>query len=160
MSTLADYIADYIKSCLERSPDGRIEIQRSHLANKFGCAPSQVTYVLATRFDIYTGFLVESKRGGGGFIRVIRLNLPKDKLLQELCRYIGSSIGYREARAIILRLSREELITEKEVRLIMSAIDNRVFAAVDLPARDKLRAQILKSIIGALFVDKCLKKED
>lgn len=152
MPTLADYIAEYISERLAESPDGRIEIRRSDLAGRFQCTPSQVTYVLATRFHVRTGFLVESRRGGGGFIRVVRLSLPeRSGLIRELYHHVGSRIGQREAREIILRLRGEGLISEREARLIIGAVDNSTLRVVEVPRRNTVRADILKGVLGALL---------
>jgi|Deesub1362A_J573_1020465.scaffolds.fasta_scaffold00487_4 transcriptional regulator CtsR len=152
MPTLADYIAEYIKKRLAESPDGCLEVQRSDLADRFQCTPSQVTYVLSTRFDVRAGFLVESRRGGGGFIRIVKLSLPEQSgLVGELYRHIGSRIGPREAREIVLRLHGEGLISEREARLMIGAVDNRTLRVVDVPWRNAVRAGILKGMLGALL---------
>ncbi len=152
MPTLADSIAEYIRRRLTESPHGYIEIQRNDLAERFKCAPSQVTYVLTTRFHVRTGFVVESRRGGGGYIRVIRLPSPAQSgLVWELYHYIGSRIGSREAREIVMRLRAEGLIGERETRLVSGAVDDRTLRVVDVPWRNLIRASILKEMLSALL---------
>jgi len=154
MPTLADYIAEYLMKRLAESPDGRLQIRRSDLADRFKCTPSQVTYVLATRFDVRAGFLVQSRRGGGGFIQIVKLSLPdRTGLVGELYRHIGSQIGSREAGAMVLRLHAEGLISGREARLILAAVDNRTLGAVDVAWRNAVRAGILKNMLGALLGD-------
>lgn len=152
MPTLADYIAEYIKQRLAESPDGRLEIRRSHLADRFQCTPSQVTYVLATRFDVRSGFLVESRRGGGGFIRIEKLSLPeRSGLVRELYRLVGGRIGPREARDVVLRLRAEGLISEREARLVLAAVHDRTLRVMDVSWRNAVRAAVLKNMLGVLL---------
>lgn len=157
MPNLSDSIAEYIRKRLAESPDGRIVIQRNDLAVRFRCTPSQVTYVLDTRFHVRAGFLVESRRGGGGFIRVVKLSLADHMLLVgELYRQVGTHIGAREAQEIILRLQGEGLINDREARLMAGAVDNRTLYAVDVHWRNMVRAGILKGMLSALMNERAL----
>lgn len=151
LPTLTDSIAEYIKRRVAESPHGYVEIRRNDLAERFQCVPSQVTYVLATRFHVRTGFVVESRRGGGGYIRVVRLPSAQNGLARELYRLIGSRIGSREAREIVLRLRAEGLIGERETRLISGAVDDRTLRVLDFPWRNLVRASILKEMLSALL---------
>lgn len=152
MPTLADHIAEYIRQRLAESPQGYIELQRNNLAERFQCTPSQVTYVLTTRFHIRAGFIVESRRGGGGFIRIAKLPLSgQGGLVWDLYRHLGSRTGQREAREIIARLQGENLITEREARLMAGALDDRALRAIDVPWRTVVRTAILKGMLGALL---------
>jgi transcriptional regulator CtsR len=104
--------------------------------------------------------LVESRRGGGGFIRIVKLSLPESAgLVGELYRHIGSQIGSREAREMVQRLRREGLITEREARLILGVVDNRALRRVDASWRKAVRADILKHMLGVLLMehDACRK---
>ncbi|MFO7171586.1 MAG: CtsR family transcriptional regulator [Bacillota bacterium] len=149
MPNLSDYIEEYLKSLL-RERDGVVEIQRSELAERFGCAPSQINYVLATRFTPEHGYLVESRRGGGGYIRIIRLNLGREDLLQWLQGGIGDRLTQDEAEAMIRRLQEEGFITAREA-ILMAAAMRRDVLAVDLPLRDLIRANLFKAMLLALL---------
>jgi len=151
LPNLSDSIAEYIRRRVAESPHGRVEIRRSDLAERFQCVPSQVTYVLATRFHVRTGFVVESRRGGGGYIRVVRLPAAQNGLVRELYSLVGAHIGSRQAREIVLRLRTEGLIEERETHLISSAVDDRALGALDVPWRNLVRASILKGMLSTLL---------
>lgn len=150
MPNLADLIEDFIKDMFREMPGGILEIQRNEMANRFRCAPSQINYVLTTRFTMERGYFVESRRGGGGYIRIKKLKIREDEFLKEIIEYIGDSISGSEARAIIARLKEEGIISDRE-REILNAAINRYNLAIALPERDKLRARILKAIITAIM---------
>ena len=90
MPNLADYIEDHIKKLLSLSKSNCIELQRKELALKFNCVPSQINYVLATRFTPSRGYLVESRRGGGGYVRIVRLVFSREKTFKPLANWCGS----------------------------------------------------------------------
>lgn len=149
MANLTDFIERYLKQLL--SQQSTVEIQRSELSNRFGCAPSQINYVLATRFTPERGYLVESRRGGGGFIRVIRLSLDPDEDLYALVLgAIGTQITQEEALGHIHRLRREELITEREAALMRAAV-LRETISLGVPLRDTIRANLLRAMITAIL---------
>ncbi|WP_435374053.1 CtsR family transcriptional regulator [Desulfofundulus salinus] len=151
LSNISDLIERYLKELLAASARGMIEIRRNELAEQFNCVPSQINYVLATRFTIEHGFLVESRRGGGGYVRIVRL--PRDEKLEsisELLSLVGKEISQRRAQGIIERLWEEKLITDREYRMMRAAVDREVLR-VGLPARDQLRALILRAMILSLL---------
>lgn len=147
MANLADDIEQFLKRLIEDSRT--VEIQRATLAAHFGCAPSQINYVLATRFPPERGYIVESRRGGGGYIRITRLNLPVGSGLQELLRRIGSSLSQDEALNYIHLLKEENLISDREAAL-MEAVTDRDVLGLDLPARDLIRANLFKAMLLAI----------
>ncbi len=149
MPTLAEYIAQYIYRLLEQSEHDYIDVRRSDLASKFNCAPSQVTYVLSTRFGPHSGFIVESRRGGGGYVRIIKLPV-EDEFIRRLYRAIGDAIGHREALQIVRRLSEESLITRREAGM-MAAIVGDGLTKVEPPERNVLRAQLMRAMLAALL---------
>lgn len=149
MPNLADYIEAYLKERLTAA-GGVLEIQRGDLAEQFGCAPSQINYVLATRFSPERGYLVESRRGGGGYIRLIRLNLGLDSLHQIIRQRINDQVTQDAAVSIIHRLYEEQLITEREM-FLMQAVVQRETIALDLPLRDMVRANLLKAMLLAVL---------
>lgn len=150
MANLADLIEDFIKDMFSRLPGGILDIQRNEMANRFGCAPSQINYVLTTRFTLERGYFVESRRGGGGYIRIRKLKIREDEFLKEIIEYIGDSISGSEARAIVARLREEKIISDRE-RELLNAVINPYTLAIPLPERDRLRARILKAVITAIM---------
>lgn len=147
MANLADDIEQFLKQQLNQATS--IELQRAMLAGQFGCAPSQINYVLATRFTPERGYLVESRRGGGGFIRIIRLRLePGDSLHQLIHRKIGDQLTQAEALGYIDRLHEAKIIDDREAAL-MEAVVNREAIGLDLPLRDMVRANLFKAMLLA-----------
>src|SRR5690606_12275077 len=92
MRNISDLIEQYLKQMLQDSSEGTVEIQRNELADRFSCVPSQINYVISTRFTLEKGYLVESKRGGGGYIRIQRIELPTYKTIHG---HIRQTIGDR-----------------------------------------------------------------
>ncbi len=149
MANLADDIEQYLKEHLQQSPV--IEVQRAMLAARFGCAPSQINYVMATRFTPEHGYLVESRRGGGGYIRIIRLNMERGDALHELVYHeIGDQLSQEEAFGYISRLREQKIISDREAALMQAAV-HRETIRLELPARDFLRAHLLRSMILAIL---------
>ena len=147
---ISDVIERYLKRILEQR-EGLIELQRSELAELFQCVPSQINYVIATRFSLDHGYLVESKRGGGGYIRIRKVELEENQPLLTIARSISSQISQREAEVMIERLADEGLLTQREAALLKVATSRDVLF-VDLPLRDQLRAKIFTQCLIALSV--------
>jgi transcriptional regulator of stress and heat shock response len=148
MANISDIIEDYIKRFFNQQSE--IEIKRSELADLFQCVPSQINYVLNTRFSNERGYIVESKRGGGGYIRIIKV-LPNNnaELIDYMLRLIDDRITQSKSYAMIARLFEEDLISEREAKLMVSAVDRTVLD-LSIPLRDMVRANILKSMLQAL----------
>lgn len=150
MRNISDIIESYLKQVIDSNGKGHIEIKRSELADQFQCVPSQINYVINTRFTIERGYLVESKRGGGGYIRILRVELHSKKdLLDEVMDQIGHSIPQVAAEHILIRLLEEEVLESREAKLIYAAMQ-RSSLPIALPARDELRAIILKAMLMTL----------
>ncbi|GIO22911.1 CtsR family transcriptional regulator [Oceanobacillus sp. J11TS1] len=150
MSNISDIIEQYLKKVLQAEEQQAIEIKRSEIADQFQCVPSQINYVINTRFTVEKGYIVESKRGGGGYIRIMRIrHQNQSELIDEINYLIGDSISQRAAVDILDRLLEEELITPREAKLMLASID-RTTLAFQLPLRDELRARILKSALTTL----------
>ena len=150
MARLSDIIEDFIKTLLKQS-EGELELQRNELAEYFECAPSQINYVLATRFSLDRGYYIESRRGGGGFIRIVQLDLDKDDyLLYLINERIGRSISENETNDIVTNIMEKGIITEREASIIKSALVDKVIA---IPAnlRGVIRANILKAMLVAIL---------
>ncbi len=153
VSNISDLIENYLKKLLKDSPHNSVEIQRSELAVRFNCVPSQINYVLTTRFSTGQGYIVESRRGGGGYIRIVKFPLGKRAgLILEICNIIGDSISQSDSEGLVGRLEEEGLITKREARLIRAAL-SRESLRLGLPLRDQLRANLLKAMITAVLRD-------
>ena len=145
---LSDTIEQFIKTMLAQD-EQEIELKRNELAEYFGCAPSQINYVLATRFTPDHGYIIESRRGGGGCIRIFRMQQDtREQLLYMLNERIGESIDLLSASHLIQQLLERELITHAESALMNSAISSQALS-LPLPAEMKnaLRAKILRSML-------------
>lgn len=151
MSNISDLIEKYLKELFGSGSQGQVEIQRNELAEKFNCVPSQINYVLTTRFTVEHGFIVESRRGGGGFVRIIKLPMDeKVDAVSYLCDLIGRDVSQQGAEGIVRRMLEEGLVTERESGIMKSALSRDVLR-IALPARDQLRALILKAMIISIL---------
>ncbi len=148
MARIIDEIELYIRQLLEQSSNGIVDLQRADVADRFDCVPSQVTYVLMTRFTPDRGFLVEGRRGGGGGIRVHQLNTAPQELLDAINQV--ESIDQARALDIVFRLFQASLISEREASL-MRAVLHRDTIQLDLPHRDRVRARLLKAMVTAIL---------
>lgn len=153
MRNISDIIEQHLKSIITESPNGSVEIQRSELADLFQCVPSQINYVINTRFTVQKGYIVESKRGGGGYIRIRKVQIVSKARLQELLteELIGESISQSVGNAIIDRLLEEGLVNNREATLMKIATSRNVLT-VEAEWRDRLRANILKQMIAAILL--------
>ncbi|KXG74822.1 CtsR family transcriptional regulator [Thermotalea metallivorans] len=151
MSRLSNIIEAFIKELLEESNNRAIEIQRNELADYFHCAPSQINYVLMTRFTVDKGYLIESRRGGGGCIKIVKVNVDKNQYLKILMEEIGDAIGRVKAEGIIRRLVEKKWISEREGRLMAAAVNDR---SINIPVnmKDQVRANIFKNMLAAVFI--------
>lgn len=152
MPRLSDLIEDFIKGLLMESDSSELEIGRNELANQFRCAPSQISYVLTTRFSTESGYYVESRRGGGGYIKIRKIQYQGNETLRRLIEdKIGPSITYNGALDIINILEQREVITNREANIMKAAINDRSLAA---PADRKnvIRAEILKTMIRVVML--------
>ena len=146
MKPLSDNIEAFIKSLLGEDQD-QVDVQRNELANYFRCAPSQITYVLSTRFTPDHGYVIESRRGGGGYIRIVRLRKASaDQLLYLLNQRIGTSVPAPDAMAMIKQLEESDIITPREAALMRAATSTQ---AINLPVamKDALRASVLRMML-------------
>lgn len=151
MRNISDVIEQYLKGILHESPEGLVEIQRNDLADQFSCVPSQINYVISTRFTLEKGYLVESKRGGGGYIRIQRIDLPQYSALHtHLHTTIGSMIEQNVAEGLIYQLEEARFLSKREANMMRAAISREVLA-VKLPYRDEIRARIMKAMLISLL---------
>jgi len=143
---VSDIIAGFIDDMLT-DMGGIAELQRAELAGRFNCVPSQINYVISTRFSPERGYLVESRRGGGGYIRIKRIAMDSEILLMHTVNAIGERIDTNTAAALLANLQHNEAIKEDEIKLIMSAIGANALRPARPIERDALRASILKQML-------------
>ena len=130
------------------SDEGFIEIQRNEFAESIGCVPSQINYVISSRFTPEQGYIVESRRGGGGYIRITRAKLDKGAMLMHLINSIGNSIDERTCRANIYNLSYQNLIDEKTTKLLIAVTSENCYRHLpDSRLRNITRANIFKQVL-------------
>lgn len=142
---MSDLIADFIKQALDAS-DGVVELQRAQIAQTFGCVPSQVNYVLTSRFSPEMGYIVESRRGGGGYIQ-IRKASQKDGYKMHVVNSVGNSLDAMSCRMILQNLVHEDVLDKETASLMHAATSDRTYSVVPEVYRDTLRAQILKTML-------------
>lgn len=147
---MSDMIEEYLKKAINE--DGKIEIQRNEIAALFDCVPSQINYVINTRFTIQHGYAVESKRGGGGYIRIVEMQLNDDiELLEKMYEVIGNNVSEKEAQIIIQTLFDSDLMTKREAQIMLAAIEQVNFSGKQIIDK-QLRANILLSMIKLLIL--------
>ena len=146
MSSLSSAIAQVILEMMEET--GRAEIQRNLLAQSLGCVPSQINYVLASRFSPELGYVVESRRGGGGYIRIRRVNTERGAALPALVNAIGRHIDDATLRAHIANLFSQELISGEAAALLRAAAGDSALRSLPAgPVRDTVRAAVFKQML-------------
>lgn len=151
MRNISDLIEQYLKQLLQSSASGSVEIQRSDLADKFSCVPSQINYVIGTRFTLEKGYFVESKRGGGGYIRIQRVDLPSwEAVHHHVHQTVGEQIDQTTAEGLIYQLEEACFLTGREANLLKAAVSREVLQ-LRLPLRDEVRAKLLKAMLVALL---------
>lgn len=153
MATLADKIEKYLKTLIEKSEDGIIEIQRTEIAETFSCVPSQINYVLTTRFSKGSGYHVETKRGGGGYIKITKTPaVDEEKLLQLIDQSVNNLVSQKVGNNLIKRLESEGFLTHRE-SLLMKAVIKQETLALSRQECDLLRARILRGMLLTLLRD-------
>ncbi|MEK5484448.1 CtsR family transcriptional regulator [Viridibacillus sp. FSL R5-0888] len=156
MRNISDIIEGYLKEVIELGGEGHIEIKRSEIADKFQCVPSQINYVINTRFTAERGYLVESKRGGGGYIRILRVKASsKADLIDQVIEQVNEGASQTMTNDLIFRLIDEGVITKREAKMMLAAL-NRSVLRINLPVRDELRARILQAMLLTIKYDKQL----
>ena len=152
MARMSDIIEDFIKQLINET-DGSIEIQRNELASYFKCVPSQINYVIDTRVTTERGYYVESRRGGGGYIKIQRVNVDRPgKYLMHIVSSMGDSISQQSAEVFINNFVDYDVISEREGLLMKAATSDKVLGGIGAPDRDIIRASILKNMLAALMV--------
>ena len=141
---ISDLIEEFIKDMLKT--DDELEIQRNELAEHFNCVPSQINYVIATRFKPSQGYYVESKRGGGGHITIKKINVTQSNYLMHTINSIGDKLTAKEVDIFISNFLSDDIVTEKEAKLLKVATSDNVLT-VPIEIKDSLRAKIFKNML-------------
>lgn len=144
---ISDLITNEILRMLNESEENTAEIQRNDFAGLIGCAPSQINYVLSSRFTPEHGYIIESRRGGGGYIKISRVIMRKSTAFMHIINSIGDSIDTMSARIVIENCLQSELVTKDTARLMYAALSNNVMRSVPVVLQDNLRAAILKEML-------------
>ncbi len=147
---LSDAIADMILNMFDDNTS-TIQIQRNDLAQQLGCVPSQINYVITSRFTPEQGYRIESRRGGGGYIMITRA-ATKENALMSLVNSIGNSIDEKSAKANIYNLHYQGLLSDKAGRIMMSVVSDSNFKGVETEIKNQIRASLLKQMLLA-YVD-------
>ena len=143
---ITDMIAGFIQEALDDA-GGVLEMQRGDLAQRFGCVPSQINYVMSTRFSPEHGYIVESRRGGGGYIRITRVQADRKTLLMHVINSIGDELDDASARAIVANLAQSEALSVEVAQALLYAVSDGALRTVPREQRDALRADIVKQVL-------------
>ena len=145
---MSDLIESYLKNVLLSNET--VEIRRSEIADQFNCVPSQINYVINTRFTIQQGYVVESKRGGGGYIRIMKVNLVDEMdVLNTLGDLIPPHLSVREANQLLQNLYENELISKREAQMMALMMEKDTFP-VSVKNGDEIRSNMMKKLIDNL----------
>lgn len=142
---MSNEIANMILSMLEN--DGFTEIQRNELAQTIGCVPSQINYVISSRFTPEHGYIVESRRGGGGYVRISRVSYDKGSALMHVVNSIGLAADEATCRAHISNLNYQNLLSDEVSVAALAATSDKCLRELSLPMRDIIRASVFKNIL-------------
>lgn len=141
---LSDGIEKFLLDLL--SGEDEVEIQRNTLAGHFGCVPSQINYVIQTRFTAERGYVIESRRGGGGYIKITRTVSPGDNFKMHIVNSIGDSIDFETTKVFVRNMLDYDMLSKREAQIILSALSDNALALLP-PVRDKLRASLFKNML-------------
>ena len=145
---MSDIIEKMLIDMLKES-DGNVEIQRNTLAGELNCVPSQINYVIQTRFTPERGYIIESRRGGGGGVRIRTVKTDRSTYPMHIVNAVGNTLSYRTAAVFVQNLLDYECITPREAHIILGAVNDKVLPfTADI--RDSVRARIFKSMMTSI----------
>ena len=142
---ISDSVADYILKLLE--DDGTAEIKRNELASLMGCVPSQINYVITSRFTPEQGYIIESRRGGKGYIRITQRRMTKADRIMHIINSVGQELDAASCRAMIVNMQQSGVLDESTAKLISAATADNTLSAVPRELRDTVRCSIFKSML-------------
>ena len=143
---MSDLVANYIMRALDES-DGNAEIQRNVLAGELGCVPSQINYVITSRFTPEQGYIVESKRGGGGYIRITRVTTDRRSAIMRIVNSIGDKLSSSSAAIMLRNMKDSGIISAYDSALMSAALSDKAYGDTPPQKRDSLRASIFKNLL-------------
>ena len=146
---MSDLVTQYILNMLE-AQDGSAEIKRNELAGSLGCVPSQINYVITSRFTPEQGYIVESRRGGGGYIRISRVKMDKGTTIMHIINSVGNNLDKATAEAMLNNMLQQNIMELQAPKLIAAALSDRTLASVEQEKRDRLRADLFKNMVITL----------
>jgi len=132
--------------------EGLIEFKRNEIAVRFGCVPSQINYVITSRFTPEKGYIVESRRGGGGFIKIKQIRFDKTSYIMHFINAVGDAMDYNTTKVFLSNLYNHDIISQREMEMLLNITSDNILKSVTPPsARDSLRSAILKNAVLALI---------
>lgn len=149
---LSQRIAEMLEEMLEES-GGELSIVRNELASRLGCVPSQINYVITSRFTPERGYVVESRRGGGGYVRIRKVMMHRNEFLMHFYQSIGNRINPETANFYLSALQEKGFITAREARLVATTISDTALAKINREERGLLRADLIKSVLLQILTD-------
>lgn len=152
MANISDIIEQFILKTL--GEDDSVDISRNELANFFSCAPSQINYVLETRFTVDKGFVKESRRGGGGYIKISRINIEDDSYMNDLIlQSVGDELSYKRLSQILQKLVYEKIISKREAEIISASLSDESLS-MPFTIKDNIRARSFKNVLTSILLFK------
>lgn len=146
---VSDIIEQYLKEILAESR--QVEIKRSEVAERFDVVPSQINYVIKTRFTVQNGYLVKSKRGGGGYIRIEKVDLVNDaQIIDQLIDMVGDQLSSADALHIVQTLYENKLLSRKEGNLLLTVMGHDALNVGDRMVEATVRAQMMIALLNRL----------
>lgn len=146
---MSDLVTRYILDMLD-SQNGIAEIRRNELAGNLGCVPSQINYVITSRFTPEQGYIVESRRGGGGYIKISRVSMDKGTAVMHIINSVGNNLDKATAEAMINNMLQRGILSLESAKLIASALSDRSLREIEQEKRDSLRASLFKNMLLAV----------
>ncbi len=148
---LSDHIAHLIEEMLNEG-GGSTEVRRNDLAARIGCVPSQINYVITSRFTPERGYVIESRRGGGGYIKIIRVQMSKNDYLMHFFQAIGRELDENTARAYLKNLVGQGIITEREAKISAAMMSQPSLEGCPQENRDSVRAEMMRHMLMLLMM--------
>lgn len=146
---MSDLVAQYIIQMLDEQ-NGSAEIQRNELAGNLGCVPSQINYVITSRFTPEQGYIVESRRGGGGYIRISRVKTDRGTAIMHIINSVGSSLDKATAEIMLNNMLQRKMLELPSAKIIATALSDRTLSQVEQDKRDAVRADLFKNMLLTL----------
>lgn len=143
---MSDLVAQYIMQILDEQ-NGSAEIQRNELAGNLGCVPSQINYVITSRFTPEQGYIVESRRGGGGYIRISRVKMDRGTAMMHIINSVGSSLDKATAEVMLNNMLQRNMLEMQSAKLIAAALSDRTLSHLEQDKRDTVRADLFKNML-------------